>query len=113
MKKIDLFVSLIFIVKFIFIFLSLFHLFDKMQGKINTPRDNAILFWRKRVEFIFITMMAILLIYVFNPMNKSELIIDKEIKLLFFLFGVILIIKAEWKLFFTETNVLKKVQYAL
>ena len=106
MNKLDIFVFFIFILKIIFIFLAIFHLYDKVKGKTNTPIDKKVLFWKERVEFIFVCMMALLLIYLFNPINKTPIILDKETKLVLFLFGIILIVTAKWKVFFTESKLL-------
>ena len=113
MKKLDFFVLLIFIVKIVFIFLSIISIYEKVKGNTNTPIDKEILYWKDRIEFIFICMMSILIIYLFNPMNKTPVVLEKETKLLLFLFGIILLVTAQWKLFIKESWWFKKLQYSV
>ena len=48
-------------------------------------------------------MMSILLIYLFNPRVDRSVLIDKETKILLYLFGFILLIIAKWNLFTNYT----------
>ena len=67
--------------------------------------EDNLFYWKNVIEFIFILCMSILLIYHFYP-NKGTIqhpiMVDKETRLLFLLYGVILIFSAEWTLFFDE-----------
>ena len=54
--------------------------------------------------------MSILLIYLFNPRVDRNTLIDKETKLLLFLFGFILLITAKWDVFIKESPLLKMIQ---
>jgi hypothetical protein len=65
--------------------------------------------WRERTEFIFMVSMALLLIIVFNPWFKNEHHLNKEMKLLFYLFGWILIVTAKWGDFMKEAPWYKKI----
>jgi len=107
------YISAIILLKVIFVFLAVAHLYNKVKGKTNTPQDKKIIYWKDRIEFIFIIMMAILLIYLFNPRSSKPLVLDRESKLLLYLFGFILLITAKWKTFFEESTLLKQTQYAL
>jgi drug/metabolite transporter (DMT)-like permease len=53
-------------------------------------------------EFLFEFMMALLLLYIFNPLSPKE--INHETRLLLFLLGVILLITANYTIFFKETK---------
>ena len=75
--------------------------------------DKQVLFWRERTEFIFTSLMAILLIYLFNPIKNKMFMINNETKLLLYLFGIVLIITADWKTFFKESNIFKKIQFVV
>jgi hypothetical protein len=57
--------------------------------------------------------MAVLLIYLFNPRKNRMVMINNETQMLLFLFGVVLIITADWKIFFKESNIFKKIQFVL
>lgn len=69
--------------------------------------DGRILYWKHVTEFIFIFCMSILLIYHFYPENgiiQRPIMVDKETRLLFLLYGIILIFTAEWTVFFEEDS---------
>ena len=70
-------------------------------------------YWKERMEFICIILMALLLIFIFTPWHNHKKYITKEMSLLFYLFGFILIITAKWSAFFEEANWYKKIQAAL
>ena len=76
--------------------------FDKI--KHNNKFDEKTIYWKDRTEFIFIICMSILLMVIFNPMYNNERLLNKEIKILFFIFGIILIITANWSVFITESR---------
>ena len=82
-----------------FIITSLINKRLKRTGKENTKLNKSIIIWKERFEFIFMNLMAVLLIYVFyTKANRSESI-SKETKLLLFLFGFVLLITANWSEF--------------
>jgi len=108
MTKLDVYVMFIFITKIIFIMLAVTHIYLKAKGKAQSELDTKILFWKERIEFIFILLMSILLMYTFFPRRQIPVPIDYEMKLLFFLFGFILIITAKWEVFIEESPVYKK-----
>jgi ribose/xylose/arabinose/galactoside ABC-type transport system permease subunit len=58
-------------------------------------------------------LMSGLLIYIFNPRTKIQPIITTELKILLFLFGIILLITADWGSFFKESTVFQYIQNAL
>ena len=83
----------------------------KFKNETNSELDKEVLFWRERVEFIFILLMAILLIFLFNPYKNKMYMINNETKVLLYLFGIVLIITAKWETFFKTSSVFKKIQY--
>lgn len=86
------------------------HVYLKAKGEEKSDLDKKILYWKERFEFIFIALMSILLIYVFNPRTDRTILVDKETKILLYLFGFILLITAKWDLFITESPLFKKIQ---
>ena len=104
MNKFDCFIYLIFSVKVIFILLALSQKYLKISGKTDTDRDKNVIYWKERIEFIFIILMSILLIYLFNPRFNREFLINSETKVLLFLFGFILIFTAKWSIFIEESE---------
>ena len=99
-----MFIYLIFAVKICFISVSISHVYLKVKGKTDSDLDKKFIYWKERFEFIFILLMAILLIYLFNPRMERNVIINGETKLLLYLFGVVLLITANWDTFFHEAE---------
>jgi phosphoglycerol transferase MdoB-like AlkP superfamily enzyme len=108
-----MYIYLIFFVKICFIFLALYHLYLRTKGKTDSKTNKLVLFWKERIEFVFIALMSFLLIYLFNIRTNRLSMIDHETKLLLFLFGFILIITAKWDTFFEESEIFKDIQDAV
>ena len=104
MKLYDKFIIFLLIIKVIFIVLAVTYIYLKLKNKENTTLASKIKYWKERVEFIFVLLMAFLLIYLFNPRANRSNINDKETKLLLFLFGFVLLITAKWDSFFKESK---------
>ena len=104
MNRYDAYVYLLFSLKIIFILLAIANLYMKSTNKLNTPTGQNIVYWKSRVDFVFTFLMALLLIYLFYPFSKAPVRINEETKVLLFLFGVILVVTAEWSDFFHEAR---------
>ena len=105
-----MYVYLIFIVKVIFIILALYEKSLKRGGKKNNAKVMKVNFWKERVEFIFVILMSLLLMYIFFPRASRINLINSEVKLLLFLFGIVLIITANWSTFIHESRRFKQFQ---
>ena len=110
MKSYDIYIYLIILIKIGFVLMAISHIYLVFKGEKLSDLDKKILFWKERFEFIFVATMAILLIYIFNPRTNRINFIDRETKLLFYLFGFILIITANWNIFIKETPWFKLLQ---
>jgi len=110
MSYFDNYVIFIILVKVVFIILAVSHLYFNIKGKTDSKIDKKIVHWKERVEFVFITLMSLMLIYLFNPRSNRDLKLDFETKLLLYLFGFILLITAKWEIFIKESPVFKKIQ---
>lgn len=99
-----MFIYLIFAVKICFISMSVTHIYLKVKGKSDSDLDKKVFYWKERFEFIFFLLMAILLIYLFNPRMERNVIINGETKLLLYLFGIVLLITSNWDTFFHEAE---------
>jgi hypothetical protein len=110
MTKYDMYITFIFLIKVGFILMALTHIYLKAKGNEKSNLDKKILFWKERFEFIFIVLMSILLIYIFNPRAERNNSIDKETKILLYLFGFVLIITAKWDLFIKESPLMRRFQ---
>jgi hypothetical protein len=76
-----------------------------------TPPEDRLLdirkedFWTERVSFLFEILIALLLIYLFDPFNPRPL--TKMTKLTLFLFGIMTILRANWSKFIGESLLIK------
>lgn len=99
---VDYFIFFIIFIKFIFIISAIGHLILSHSSSDKSEKlDPKFVYWKERTEFVFIISMSLLLIYHFHPRFARKPIND-ETGLLFFLFGVILIVTAKWGLFVKE-----------
>jgi len=110
MKYFDMYVILIFVVKIVFIILAVYRLYIKAKKPQDKKLLETIEKWKGRFEFIFITLMSILLVYLFNPRANNINMIDKETKILLYLFGFILLLTENWSSFIHESPLFKKFQ---
>ena len=104
MDKYTLFIYLIFAVKLCFVSMSVTHIYLKVKGESDSDLDKKVFYWKERFEFIFLLLMAILLIYLFSPGKERTIMIDGETKVLLYLFGIVLLITANWADFFHEAE---------
>ena len=108
------YIYLIIFIKITFVLMSITHLYLKSTGKEDSDLDKKIVFIKEKFEFVFIVLMSLLLIYLFNPRhNNRNNLIDRETKLLLYLFGFILLITADWKEFIYESKWFKYLQQIL
>jgi len=110
------FIYLIIAIKALFLFSTITNLFltkiiknDDLINKYSHTLHKI----KEQTEFIFIFFTSILLIAIFYPRQNNLKYIDNHVKLLFYLFGWILIITAKWNLFFNESPVLQKIVNSL
>jgi len=113
MKYFNMYITFAFFVKILFIILAVINIFLKLKGKGDSKLDIKIEYWKQRVEFVFVASMALLMIYLFAPTTNRLQQIDKETKLLFFLFGIILLITAKWDDFIRETKLFLLLQKSI
>ena len=110
MEKFNIYITFIIFIKVGFVILAISHLYLKLKHKEHSETDKKIVFWKERLEFVFVILMAGLLIYLFNPRNDRSILITHETKILLYLFGFILLITADWNVFFHESPFFKKFQ---
>lgn len=113
MRYFDIYIYIIFAVKVCFILMAITHVYLKATGKTESELNKTIFYWKERIEFIFILLMSILLIFLFNPRKQNQELINKETKLLLYLFGFVLLITANWSIFITEAPWFKKFQTSI
>ena len=98
------YIRFIVIIKFVFVYFAITALITKFQIKKNPSNKHQLekqyndkIYIKERLEIIFKFCMSVLLIYVFFPQRKVPIPIDFEMRLLFYLFGFILLLTAKWK----------------
>jgi len=104
------YIKLIIVIKLIFVVMTMYHLYLKVKGESDSDLDKRIVYWKERLEFLFVILMSMLLIYLFNPRHNHNIMIDHHTKILLYLFGFILLITAKWHTFFEEANWFKNIQ---
>ena len=102
MNYFDKYVTFVFLFKVLFAILAVSHLYFKFKGKAGSETDKKIEYWKERVEFVFLSLMSLMLIYLFYPRSTKPIIIDYETKLLLFIFGIITLIGAKWDIFIKQ-----------
>ena len=110
MDKLTIYITFIIFIKVCFVILAVSHLYLKIKHKGGSKTDKTIVFWKERLEFVFVILMSGLLIYLFNPRHNRSILITHETKILLYLFGFILLITADWNVFFHESPFFKKFQ---
>ena len=104
------YLNAILIIKILFVLLAIVHLYLNLWHKVNPDLDNKVVFWKERVEFVFIFLMSCLMIHLFYPPFNRGIPVSGETKLLLYLFGIVLLITAKWSVFFKESPVFVTVQ---
>jgi len=107
------YIMLIFLVKICFICVAVYRLYIKLKKPNEKKLLEKLEFWKSRFEFLFISLMSILLIYLFNPRYNNVNMINGETKLLLYLFGFILLLTENWSSFIHESLVFKEFQSIL
>jgi len=110
MSYLHSYIYLIIAIKVGFVLMSIINIYLKATKKENTELIESVEYLKERFEFIFVILMSLLLIYLFNPRYNNQVVIDYEMKLLLYLFGFILIITAKWSAFFEEAKWFKQLQ---
>lgn len=104
MNKFDIYITCVFIVKIIFIFLVITHKYIAYKYPNDLKKNADILSYKEESEFLFIIMMSLLLIYLFNPRKNRLHMIDRETTILLYLFGFVLVLTAKWENFITNSG---------
>ena len=115
-KILEKIVLIIICIKIIFLISVVGHIFFshyKKKSPESEDVDKKFERLKEITEFIFVISMSLLLIFIFNPWYKHQIYISREISILFYLFGFILIITANWSIIFKEPQWFKQIKYSL
>lgn len=110
MDKYNIYLTVVILVKVMFLILAGLHVYLTVKGKANSEIDKKIEYWKEKLEFVFVALMAILFIYLFNPHTGTSILITSETKILLYLFGIFLLITAKWGDFIKESKLFKRIQ---
>ena len=105
---IEVIIYFIVVIKIFFLVTSVGHL---LLSHVRHPSnkisklDDKILGWKSKTEFIFTILMSCLLIFIYTPWRDNTKYITSEMKFLFYLFGFILILGANWDLVMPSTSI--------
>jgi cbb3-type cytochrome oxidase subunit 3 len=114
MQKIDYVITFLLIVKVLFVLCALARVYlEHKKGENNEELIGKIEYWKDRFEFVFIAGMSLLLLYFFFPRNNKPIVTTFETRFLFFVYGILVFINLDWKLFFSESKTFKFVQTVL
>jgi hypothetical protein len=79
---------------------QLYHNPSAIKQKYDSENYNWAIYWKERLELIFIILMAFVCIIVFYPNYSDTIFIDKETRLLLFIYGFIILLTANWNILF-------------
>lgn len=100
------FVFTIIIIKGFFVLSEIVHLyFSHIDNKSieSKKKDTKALYIKDLSEFLFTIGIAFLLFYIFNPFYNRLYLLEKDhVKILFYLFGIILICTSNWYKYFYD-----------
>ena len=113
MNKYTAFIYFLIFLKVTFILLSIVNIYLVLDKKQNTTLDKNIVYWKSKLEFVFVFFMSFLIMYLFNPFKKNMVYITTETKVLLFLFAIILLITADYKDFFKQSKMFTELQKVL
>lgn len=107
------YIFLLFALKIIFVLMAFTTIYLKVKGNDKSELYKTLFYWKGRVEFVFIILMSLLLVYLFNPRKNRLNRINAEAKLLLYLFGIVLLITADWSNFVEESKWFQQIQEIL
>ena len=94
------FIYFIFFVKILFILFAGTALYFEVENDSKNPWSTWAIYWKNRTEFIFIASMSLICLILFNPFSKGPLVLDHDVRLLLFVYGIMILITSNWKTFF-------------
>jgi hypothetical protein len=102
----DFFILFIIFIKVTFLLSAIANAISSRSHNVKVQLLQPKFKWLKeRTEFIFVSSMALLLIIYFRP--GSNLQVYGKSRILFFIFGIILMLTANWDLFIKESYWIK------
>ena len=98
-----LFIFFIIFLKIAFLIASTGNLYLRFFDNSSHPEiEKKFNYWQDRTEFLFVACMSALLLIMFYPHHHPAWKLNKEERLLLYLFGWILLYTANWKIFIDD-----------
>jgi Na+/H+ antiporter NhaD/arsenite permease-like protein len=99
------FIYFIILVKCLFVFFAVWNFYLKKKNpsngnKKNTQLEKKISYYKNLTENIFIVLVSILLIYLFNPYHHHKHLDNKYVRTLFFIYGILTLVTFDWEWFY-------------
>jgi hypothetical protein len=90
-------------VKGLFLFFVVWNFYLKKKhgnGSDETKLEKRISYCKNLTENLFMVLVSILLIYLFNPYHDNKYLLDdKYVKALLFIYGILMLITFDWTVF--------------
>jgi len=87
--------------------------FTKDDTKKSQLIDAKFVYWKHVTEFIFVISMSLLLIFIFNPWYTNQIYITREMSIMFYAFGYIMLFTADWGTILSEPAWFKRIKSAV
>jgi hypothetical protein len=66
----------------------------------ETNLEKRVLYYKNLTENIFIVLVSILMIYLFNPYHDNKYLLDdKYVKSMLFIYGILILVTFDWSEF--------------
>jgi len=89
----EIIMNLIIVIKFAFlIFIITYNFVRGSGGKFET----TVLYWKEKIEFIYIFVMVLIILYIFFPYGKNIKFLTKKMCHLIFLYGIVSLLTLNW-----------------
>jgi|688.fasta_scaffold666660_2 hypothetical protein len=109
MKSYFYFILIILLFRIMYSFLLIYSVYNKI---IDKQDSENLIYWKNITGFVYTFSMGVLILYIFrNAKSSNKLCInDKYTIMLIYLVGIVLIINANWNLFFSEDEFILKIK---
>ena len=100
------FIYFIILMKGLFLFFAVWNFYLKKKNGggggngSETNLEKRVLYYKNLTENIFIVLVSILMIYLFNPYHDNKYLLDdKYVKSMLFIYGILILVTFDWSEF--------------
>jgi predicted MFS family arabinose efflux permease len=102
------FIYFIILIKGLFLFFALWNFYLKKKNHRDggeTKLEKRVLYYKNLTENLFMVLVSILLIYLFNPYHENKYLLDdKYVKALLFIYGILMLVTFDWSEFVYKSS---------